>query len=49
MEKYKRKGDRGEARTHVLRITDLILYLHATHALCDASKRRNKNETDRIT
>jgi hypothetical protein len=48
MEKSKRAGhgDRGGARTHDLRITDLILYLHATHALCVLAKRRNKIKTE---
>ncbi len=32
--KEKGRGDHGGDRTHILRITDLILYLPASDALC---------------
>ena len=36
------------ARSHVLRITDLVLYLHATQALDEITDRRNKIKLKRI-
>ncbi len=48
MEKWKRSGygDRGGARTHVLKITDLVLYLYATHALWKLTNKKKKNKTE---
>ncbi len=39
-------GDRGGDRSHVLRITDLELYLHATRALGKITNTEQNNWTE---